>query len=151
MEVFVAVSLRKVTKDNYEAVCELDVSKEQEELVACNMWSLVESMFNEGYETRAIYLEDTPVGFLMWVKESLTKVSIWRFMVDQKHQQNGIGRLALEAALTEIRQLTNLKEIEICYHPKNPVAKEFYASFGFVEVGMDEDDEDMLAVVKIES
>ena len=151
MEEFVTVSLRKVTKGNYEAICELDVSKEQEDFVACNMWSLVESMFNEGYETRAIYLEDTPVGFLMWVKESLTKVSIWRFMVDQKHQQKGIGRLALKAALTEIRQLTNLKEIEICYHPKNPVAKEFYASFGFIEVGMDEDDEDMLAVIKIEN
>lgn len=34
-------------------------------------------------------------------------------------------------------------------NPKNPVAKEFYFSFGFSEVGMDEDDEDMLAVIKL--
>lgn len=143
------VSLCKITKENYENVCELEVSKEQEEYVACNMWSLVESMFNDGHETRAIYLEEEPVGFLMWVKESLTKISIWRFMVDQKYQQGGIGRQALTLALDEIRELVNLKEIEICYNPSNPVAKDFYSSFGFVEVGMDEDDEDMLAVITI--
>jgi len=148
-EKILKVSLRQVTKENYEDVCELDVSKEQEEYVACNMWSLVESMFNDGHETRAIYLEKEPVGFFMWVKESLTKVSIWRFMIDRKYQKKGIGRKALDLALAEIKQLANLKEIEICYNPENPVAKEFYSSFGFVEVGMDEDDEDMLAVITI--
>ena len=87
------ISLHPVTQSNYEAVCELDVTKEQEEYVACNMWSLVESMFNEGYETRAIYLNEVVVGFFMWVYENQEKVSIWRFMVDQKHQQKGIGRI----------------------------------------------------------
>lgn len=106
-------------------------------------------MFNDGYETRAIYQESDVVGFFMWVKETATKVSIWRFMVDRKHQQAGIGRKALTLALSEIKQLNGIKEIEICYNPTNPVAKEFYASFGFVEIGMDEDDEDMLAIISL--
>ena len=143
------ISLQKITKQNYEQVCDLDVSKEQQEYVACNMWSLVESMFNEGYETRAIYQGDLPVGFFMWVKENLHKISIWRFMIDEKYQQNGIGRIALNLALQEIKTNTTIKEIEICYDPQNPVAKAFYASFGFEEVGMDEDGEDMLAVINI--
>jgi diamine N-acetyltransferase len=143
------ISLRHVTKNNYEAVCDLDLLDEQEAYVACNMWSLVESMFNEKYETRAIYSDEEPVGFFMWVEESLTKISIWRFMIDRKHQKKGIGRVALELALNEIRQLVKLKEIEICYNPENPVAKGFYSSFGFVEVGMDEDNEDMLAIITI--
>ena len=143
------ILLRKVGKDNYEAICELDVKNEQEEFVACNMWSLVESMFNEGYETRGIYCDDEPVGFFMWVKESPSRVSIWRFMVDQNYQQKGIGRIALSLALDEIKNDNELKEIEICYDPKNPVAKDFYSSFGFVEVGMDEDDDDMIAVITI--
>ena len=116
--------------------------------VACNMWSLVESMFNEGYETRAIYLNEVVVGFFMWGYENQEKVSIWRFMVDQKHQQKGIGRMALDLALAEIKLTPNLETIEICYNPNNPVAKEFYASFGFIEIGMDEDGEDMLAVIE---
>ena len=143
------ISLRPVTKENYEAVCELDVTKEQEYFVACNMWSIVESKYNDGYETRVIYLKEAPVGFFMWVKESEIKVSIWRFMVDKKHQQKSIGRVALNLALAEIKKVTDLQEIEICYNPKNPVAKEFYSSFGFSEVGMDEDDEDMLAVIEL--
>lgn len=143
------VSLRKVTKDNYEAICDLDVTKEQEDYVACNMWSLVESMFNEGYETRGIYCNDEPIGFFMWVKESISRVSIWRFMIDHNHQQKGVGRIALNLALDEIKHDKELKEIEICYNPKNPVAKDFYSSFGFVEVGMDEDDDDMIAVITL--
>lgn len=143
------VSLRQITKENYESICDLDVAKEQEEYVACNMWSLVESMFNEGHETRAIYLNDEPIGFFMWVQETKDKISIWRFMVDQKHQQKGIGRTALKLALDEIKQVFSLKKIEICYNPKNPVAKDFYSSVGFVEIGMNEDGEDMLAVIDL--
>lgn len=144
------IQLVEVNKSNYEAVCDLDVTKEQEEYVACNMWSIVEATFNQGHVTRAINLNSEAVGFFMWVKETPTKVSIWRFMVDQKHQYKGIGRKALSLALSEIKQDAELTEIEICYNPKNPVAKDFYSSFGFVEIGMDEDDEDMLAVVKLE-
>ena len=45
--------------------------------------------------------------------------------------------------------MLTLKQIEICYNPTNPVAKNFYASFGFNEVGMDQDNEDMLAVITL--
>ena len=142
------VLLQPVTRKNYEQVCELEVSKEQEELVAENTWSLVESLF-EGYESRAIYANKELVGFFMWVHETSEKTSIWRFMIDQKFQNKGIGRKALDLALNEIKQSTKLREIEICYNPANPVAKDFYSSFGFTEVGMDEDNEDMLAVINV--
>lgn len=143
------ITLRQITKENYEAVCDLEVTTEQEDYVSTNMWSLVESHYNDGYETRAIYKKEQPVGFFMWVQESKAKVSIWRFMVDHNHQQQSIGRTALGLALTEIKSLANLTEIEICYSPSNPVAKGFYSSFGFVEIGMDEDNEDMLAIITL--
>ncbi|WP_065188018.1 GNAT family N-acetyltransferase [Shewanella woodyi] len=142
------VLLQPVTRKNYEQVCELEVSKEQEDLVAENTWSLLESLF-EGYESRAIYANKELVGFFMWVHETSEKTSIWRFMIDQKFQYKGIGRKALDLALNEIKQSTKLREIEICYNPANPVAKDFYSSFGFTEVGMDEDNEDMLAVINV--
>lgn len=85
----------------------------------------------------------------MWVQETPTKVSIWRFMIDKSFQNKGIGRQALNLALSEIRLVDDIKEIEICYNPDNPVAKDFYSSFGFTEVGMDEDDDDMLAVINL--
>ena len=70
-------------------------------------------------------------------------------MVDRKFQKQGVGRQALELALSEIKNVENLKEIEICYNPENPVAKSFYSSFGFIEVGMDDENEDMLTVIKL--
>ncbi|MCL1123368.1 GNAT family N-acetyltransferase [Shewanella surugensis] len=70
--------------------------------------SVVEAAFNESYATRAIYLDDIPVGFFMWVEETASKISIWHFMVDRKHQQKGIGRIALNAVLDEIRQMPSI-------------------------------------------
>ena len=145
------ISLEDVTSANYEEVCDLDVTKAQQDYVASNMWSLVEAHYNCGYTCKAIYLNNEPVGFFMWVQETPTKVSIWRFMVDEHHQNKGIGRQALTMAIAEIKTTSKLEQIEICYNPQNPVAKDFYSSFGFEEVGLDEDEEDMLAIINIKS
>ena len=143
------ITLEEIDQSNYEAVCDLDVKKEQEDYVACNMWSLVEANYNSGYTCKAICENGQPIGFLMWVLETPSKISIWRFMVDKNHQERGIGRKALKIALKEIAAYPAIKEIEICYNPNNPVAKDFYASFGFNEVGMDEDGEDMIALFRL--
>ncbi|MFD2178287.1 GNAT family N-acetyltransferase [Veronia pacifica] len=143
------ITLKKIDNSNYETVCELDVTEKQEEYVACNMWSLVEAQYNHGYSCRAIYQDSTIVGFFMWVLETPSKISIWRFMIDKKYQNKGIGRTALSLAINEIKETTELEEIEICYKSTNPIAKEFYSSFGFQEVGLDEDGDDMLAVIKL--
>ncbi|WP_371363755.1 Spermine/spermidine acetyltransferase [Sporomusa rhizae] len=143
------ITLTDVNKSNYEDVCDLSVAENQYEYVAENMWSLVESKFNTSYQTRAICLDGKPVGFFMWVPETKQRISIWRFMVDQNYQNKGIGRNALLLAIDEIKRTDGLEEIEICYNPNNPVAKDFYATFGFVEVGMDQEGNDVLAIIKI--
>jgi len=143
-----SIKLEEVTSSNYEAVCDLDVTDAQRGYVASNMCSLVQSHYCEEYTPRAIYQNGHPVGFVMWASETPEKVSIFRFMVDQRYQNAGIGRKALNLALTEIKANDQVKEIEICYDPENPLAKDFYASFGFQEVGLDEDGEDILAVLK---
>ena len=143
------VTLDAITVDNYEAVCDLEVSQAQQDFVAGNTWSLVQAAFHPGYPTRAIQADGELVGFFMWVPETPQRTSIWRFMVDQRWQGRGIGRRALELALAQIRDTPGLAEIEICYNPHNPVAGAFYGSFGFVETGMDDDGEDMLAVLPV--
>lgn len=144
-----SIRLAAIDSENFAAVCDLDVSDEQQDYVASNMWSLVESHYIPGLTCRAIYHNEQPVGLLMWALECPTKVSIWRFMVDQHYQKMGIGRIALNLALSEIKADKAIKEIEICYQPSNPVAKDFYSSFGFQELGMDSEGDDMLAVIKL--
>ncbi|WP_414614352.1 GNAT family N-acetyltransferase [Stenotrophomonas geniculata] len=107
------VTLETITPDNYEAVCDLDVNEAQQDFVAGNTWSLVQAAFNPGYQTRAIRADGEWVGFFMWVPETPQRMSIWRFMVDQRWQGRGIGRRALELALAQIRATPGLAEIEI--------------------------------------
>lgn len=144
-----SLSLRPITRDNYEEVCELNVHPHQDDHLASNAFSIAEASFFPDLTTRAIYHEDIPVGFLMWDVEDRPKVTILRFMVEAKHQGRGFGRGGLTLALKEIITDPLVTDIVICYHPDNPMAKDFYARFGFQEIGMDEDDDDMLALVKV--
>ena len=139
------VKLEDVTADNWRAVIGLELAPEQEELVAGNAYSLVQSQFDPDARPRAVYAGKRIVGFLMydvWQTEDRSReASIYRFMIDRRHQGKGYGRAALAKALDEIRAIPGLRKVSISYMPENPVAKPFYASFGFVEVGHDDDGE----------
>lgn len=142
------VSLREITKHDFKAVCDLSLPDEQYKYLSHNETSLLESHYHDTVTARAIYLEEEPVGFIMWAAESTSKVIIYRFMVTHKHQNKGIGRKALYLSFDEIKTDEQVEEIEICYSLDNISAKGLYASVGFVETGIDEDDE-MLAVIKV--
>ena len=53
-----AVTLRAVTKDNYETVAELHIPDEQQQHLSQNIWSIAESKFYETHHIRAIYLNE---------------------------------------------------------------------------------------------
>lgn len=93
------------------------------------------------------------IGFLMFVSPDADDppgyYQIWRFMIEHRHQGQGHGRAALALALAEIRARPDARSIEICYKPSNANAKQFYASMGFVEKGLDADGNDMLAVIEL--
>lgn len=141
------IELIPVNRDNYRAVCQLQLLPEQAELLASNLWSLVEAGYEDDYHPHAIYADGRVVGFIMWVRESRQRMSIWRFMVDKDHQQRGIGRQALQLAIGQLRTVGQLREIEICYVPDNPTAAQFYQSLGFVEQGFDAAGEEKLAYI----
>ena len=139
------VQLKDVTASNWRKVVRLELEGSQKKLLASNLYSIAQSKFDPHARPRAIYADKTVVGFLMYdvprAKDKEREASIYRFMVDRKYQGKGYGRAALARAIEEIKAIPNIKKISICYVPKNPIAKEFYGSFGFVEKGRDEDDE----------
>jgi diamine N-acetyltransferase len=134
------VELKDVTADNWDAVADLELAPEQEDLVASNLYSIAQSKFDPDARPRAIYAGDRLVGFLMYDVRQ-TRASIYRFMIDRKYQGRGYGRVALQKAIDEIRAIPEMKTISILYMPDNPVARPFYGSFGFVESHTDEDGE----------
>ena len=139
------IELRDVTAANRQAVVNLELSPEQQDLVASNAESLDEARSDPDARPRAVYAGERVVGFLMYdagqPDDDPREALIYRFMIDRGAQGEGYGRAALAKALDEIRAIPKISKISIGYMPDNPVAKPFYASFGFVEVGTDEDGE----------
>ena len=139
------IELRDVTAGNRQAVASLELSPEQEDLVASNAESLDEALSDPDARPRAVYAGGRVVGFLMYdagePDDEPREALIYRFMIDRNHQGKGYGRAALALAIDEIRAIGGVSKVSISYMPDNPTAKPFYASFGFVEAGVDEDGE----------
>jgi diamine N-acetyltransferase len=139
------VELRDVTAGNRQAVAALQLGPGQQDLVASNAESLDDARSDPDARPRVIYAGERIVGFLMYDAgrpgDDPREALIYRFMIDRGAQGEGYGRAALARALDEIRAIPNVSKISISYMPDNPAAKPFYASFGFVEVGTDEDGE----------
>ncbi len=163
--------LEKITWDNFEAVLNLHVNKEQKSFVATNKDSLVHAclaMTADGKQVFpfGIYKDKKPVGFIMigydigeddgtepsadWFLRN--SYYIWRFMIDRRHQGKGYGREAMKLALDFIRTFPAGKA-EYCwlsYEPDNEAAKKLYLSFGFEEQPEHyEEGEEMPAVLKL--
>jgi diamine N-acetyltransferase len=139
------VTLKDVTAANRKAVIALALAEDQQDLVSSNAESLDDARWNRDARPRAIYAGDTLVGFLMYDApddaDEPETATIYRFMIDKAHQHKGYGRGALQCAIDEIRRVPGIRKVLILYMPGNDVARQFYASLGFVEVGEDEDGE----------
>lgn len=142
--IYMDVSLREVTKDNWLDVIHLAISKEQEAYVALNSESIAESSFYGHYINRAIYNGEKVVGFLQYypdLEEGLpNEFYIAQFMIDLTLQGQGMGTKATELVIKEICQIPECKVISILYMPGHHAMQRFYSRFGFVVT--EEDDED---------
>ena len=163
------IHLEKIDVKNIWDILELKVAESQKHFVASNNESIIDAYTTIGTDCVAfpfgIYEDEEPVGFLMLGyniaaldilsgREPLDVVKnnylLWRLMIDEKHQRKGCGREAMKLAL-EFVKTWPCGKAEYCvtsYEPENEVAKRLYASFGFIETGDKDDDED-IAVLKL--
>lgn len=80
------VTLREVTQETVNSILNLRVTKEQEQFVASNAVSIAEAHFSADAWFRAIYADETPVGFLMLSDQpDKGEYFLWRFMVDAQY------------------------------------------------------------------
>ncbi|MBE5913138.1 MAG: GNAT family N-acetyltransferase [Pseudobutyrivibrio ruminis] len=157
--------LEKVNGNNVWDILKLTVNDSQKEFVASNKISIIEAytaITAHGYAYPfGIYDSDELVGFMMigfdkddyWedAPEIATgNYNLWRLMIDKEHQHKGYGKQAVKLGLDFIKKYP-CGPAEYCwlsYEPENQVAKDLYASFGFVETG-DMDGEEIIAVLKL--
>ena len=132
------VTLREITADTVVPVINLSVAGSQTHLVAPNAVSLAEALFNPEAWYRAIYLGETPVGFVMLYDESLREVppasptvGVWRFMVAEAYQRQGIGKAAMRQVIEHVRRKGIFNQLTLSYVPADGSPEPFYRSIGF--------------------
>ena len=84
------------------AICDLELADSQRRLVAPAAYTVAEGNYEPGAILRAIYRGERPVGVLLVEVETGTPYLV-RFMVDAEHQRAGVGRLAVELLVAELR------------------------------------------------
>jgi diamine N-acetyltransferase len=142
------VTLREISADTINAVIELSVAESQKRFVAPNSVSLAQSIFAPEAWYRAIYLGEEPAGFVMLYDESLRstppnapKVAVWRFMVAERYQGQGVGSAAMRLVIEHVRSKKCFTTLGLSYVPAEGSPEPFYLSHGFRNTDRIEDGE----------
>jgi diamine N-acetyltransferase len=129
-----AISLRPITKANWETAAKLEVREDQQGFVAPNVWSIAETQFHPWTRPMAIYDGGTMVGFLVYGRDPEDgEYWLYRFMIDRRHQGKGFGKQGLAALIAQLRTLPDFTGITVGYQPENVAAERLYLSAGFVK------------------
>jgi diamine N-acetyltransferase len=128
----VKVSLRPLNRFNWETAVSLKVYDYQEDFMPPVLYTIAQSKF-EDIQLFGIFQADTMVGFIsygnfggvFWVN---------RILVDQDHQQQGIGREALKQVLERLQKHPDCKEIRTSFARQNAIAEYFFRSMGFQRI-----------------
>ena len=136
------ITLREITAATVNDILKLKVRPEQETFVGSNAKSIAQAYFEPRAWFRAIYADDTPVGFVQLIDDAETpKYYIWRFMIDAAHQRKGYGRRALQLVIDYVRSRPNAREVTLSYVQAEGGPEPLYRSMGFVPTGEIDDDE----------
>ena len=136
------VSLVEITPEIEDAVRALRVAPGQEHFVSSVAHSFVEAaQAPEGKPwPRAVLLDDEPVGFLMmsWDVEPAPGLHgpyfLWKLLVDERRQRQGIGRAALAIVCQEVLDDGGRELLTSCV-PGEGSPQPFYEGLGFVPTG----------------
>jgi diamine N-acetyltransferase len=130
------VSLREVTAQTVRDICNLSVAPGQEHFVAPNSVSIAEAYFCEKAWFRAIYVDETPVGFLMLYDDpQKPEYHLWRFMIADGHQGKGYARRAMELLIEHVGRRPMAEELLLSYVPGEGSPEGFYRGLGFDPTG----------------
>ncbi|MDZ4196171.1 MAG: GNAT family N-acetyltransferase [Candidatus Izemoplasmatales bacterium] len=146
------ITFRIVEEDNFQAI--IDMSKTLDEYqsrcVAPNVVSLAQAyLYMDIAWPRAIYLDETPIGFVMLdvapedVVERGKAYYLWRLMISFEHQGKGYGKIVLDMLVEKCKQDGKVVLYTSCEMEKSmPYA--FYINYGFIDTGIMDEGEEVL-------
>ena len=136
-----AVTLREITADTVRKVLWLSVGPGQERFVAPNAVSLAQALFSPEAWYRAAYRGEELVGFVMVSDEGRKQppkekpeIGLWRLMVDQRYQGQGIGKEIVKRVAEHARS-RGYDKLFTSYVAGPDGPERFYLGLGFVPTG----------------
>jgi diamine N-acetyltransferase len=141
------VTLREITAETVREICRLSdtLAPPKKYMVAPNAVSIAQAHFEPKSWFRAIYADDTPVGFVMLYDNAGEppddeaangpEYFLWRLMVAGQHHGKGFGRRAIEllADYVKTRPGANKLLTSCVEGPGSPEG--FYRKLGFERTG----------------
>ncbi|MFF8715395.1 GNAT family N-acetyltransferase [Streptomyces sp. NPDC015184] len=139
-----SLRLEKITSDNVEAACALEVRPDQEGLVKPVAWSLAQAYATPDIAwPRLVFDGERLVGFVMAFFDvrfapddpgDRLRSGLWRLNIAADRQGRGYGRFAVEAVCEEIRRRGRTRAT-VTWVPGAHGPEGFYLGLGFERTG----------------
>ena len=132
------VSLREITEETVVPICKLSdtLSAAQKKMVAPNAQSIAQAHYSQWAWFRAIYADETPVGFIMlYDNPEEAAYFLWRLMIAGPCQGLGYGKKAVQSLIEYVRTRAGAKELLVSCGEGEASPEGFYAKLGFKRTG----------------
>jgi len=139
------ITIREVTRDNWQEALRLAVHPEQMRFIAdyepIAAIALAKAYIRPGglvWIPYAFYAGATLVGFVILAYEPGSKENYWffHFFIDKQYQGQGYGKQALQTLLRFIKEhFVECRAVYITVHPENERAIRLYTTAGFQATG----------------
>ena len=149
------LTLKEVTNENFRSIIRLSdtLTDEQKRCVATNVTSLAQAYLNQDVAwPRAIYLDDTPIGFLMLSfnptdipDEDQPSMHLWRFMIARDYQNKGYGKQVLDMLIQKCK-VEKRKTLYLSCGMEYEMPYQFYIKYGFIDTHIVDDGEEVLKI-----
>lgn len=150
------IRFEKVTPSNFDQVVHLQMKDSQISFMENNIYSLAEAKVFDYLEPRAIYNDDTLIGFMLFYyqpdgviremgpgeglheikNDGMDYIYFKRFMLDKKFQGQGLGKAAMMEATKFFKtEYPNAGFVELMHYMDNETGASLYEAAGFVPTG----------------
>lgn len=137
------IHFMSITATTMNQICDLSetLPSAQRKMVADNVRSIAEAHFSPNAWMRAIYADETPIGFIMTHTGSDYEDGIdcpgtflWRFMIAGPCQGKGFGKRALEKLIQHLKAMGIPLLYTSCGQGEGS-PEGFYRKLGFIPTG----------------
>ncbi len=132
------ITFRNITRENFDTIVDLKVNDDQLAFMEGPLYSLAECTFEDSYIAKAIYNDETVVGFILYyfVSDDPDYVYLHRFMIDKSQQGKGLGKAAILASLDMFKtEFPSIECVELMHYSDNKAGAAAYAALGFEPTG----------------